>query len=377
MPPISAPAPQPLHRPPLPARQRPRGAQAAALLAVALGAGLLTVPQPAQAAPAAQLRVHDVQGDTRLSPYDGERVTDLPGVVTAVRAFGSSRGFWLQDPEPDRNPATSEGIFVYTGRTTPDVAPGDSVLASGTVSEYYPGGKSADLQSITELTDASWTAAGSAEPLPAAFRLRPATLPNRYAPEAPDGGDIESLPLRPRGYALDRYESLEGMRVQVSDARVTGATSSYNELWVTADPHENRTARGGTLYGSYDDQNGGRVKVASLIPFAERPFPDANVGDRLAGTTAGPLDYDQFGGYELQATELGELRDNGLERETTRAQRADELSVARTTWRTSPPGTGRPSSPGSPRPWSAISPRPTSSPWRRSRTPTAPPTTPS
>ncbi|HCE60705.1 MAG TPA: endonuclease/exonuclease/phosphatase, partial [Janibacter terrae] len=39
-------------------------------------------------------------------------------------------------------------------------------------------------------------------------------------------------------------------------------------------------------------------------------------------------DYDQFGGYELQATELGELRDNGLEREATRAQRADELSVA-------------------------------------------------
>ncbi|WP_030544612.1 endonuclease/exonuclease/phosphatase family protein [Streptomyces albus] len=307
------------------ARPLRRTAALGTVAATALAAGLLAAPQQAEAA---QPRIHDIQGSTRLSPYDGERVTDVPGVVTAVRAFGSARGFWVQDPRPDRDPATSEGVFVFTGSKTPAVAVGDAVLLSGTVGEYYPGGKDRGLQSVTQISGASWTVESSGNDLPAAFRLNGASVPNRYAPEAPGGGSIEQLPLRPHRYALDRYEALEGMRVQVSDAGVVGPSSRHNELWVTADPRENPTARGGTLYASYRDQNGARVKVASLIPFAERPFPQADVGDRLTGTTAGPLDYDQFGGYELQATELGALEDNGPERERTRPQRADELSVA-------------------------------------------------
>ncbi|MEK8170314.1 hypothetical protein NKH77_13190 [Streptomyces sp. M19] len=86
-------------------------------------------------------------------------------------------GFWLQDPHPDRDPATSEGVFVFTGSTTPDVAVGDAVLVSGTVSEYYPGGADAGAQSVTELTKASWTVESAGNPLPAAFRLTPRRCP--------------------------------------------------------------------------------------------------------------------------------------------------------------------------------------------------------
>ncbi|MEU8569492.1 endonuclease/exonuclease/phosphatase family protein [Streptomyces pathocidini] len=297
-----------------------------ALIAAALTAGLLAAPAPAAAA---EVRIHDIQGTTRISPLADRPVADVPGTVTAVRAFGSSRGFWVQDPDPDGDRATSEGVFVFTGSRTPAVAVGDSVLVSGTVTEYYPGGAGAGLQSVTEITKPTWTVVSSGNPLPTAFRLNPSTVPNRYAPrgEAADSS-IEHLPLRPTAYALDRYESLEGMRVRLTDARVVGPTSEFEEVWVTAEPRINRTARGGSLYGSYASQNGGRVKVASLIPYAERPFPRADVGDELAGTTAGPLDYDQFGGYELQATTLGALRDNGLARERTRKQSASELSIA-------------------------------------------------
>ncbi|MGP4004725.1 endonuclease/exonuclease/phosphatase family protein [Streptomyces sp. 8N706] len=311
----------------MPADPIRRPATCAALIAGAMATGLLAGPQPAVAA---EVRIHDIQGGTRISPLAGRTVTGIPGTVTAVRAFGSARGFWVQDPDPDRDRATSEGLFVFTGSSTPTVAVGDSVRVSGTVSEYYPGEASAGLQSVTEIVRPEWTVVSSGNPLPAAFRLTPSTVPDRYAPQAADGGSagIETLPLRPHRYALDRYESLEGMLTEVTDAPVVGPTSEHNELWVTAEPHRNRTARGGTLYASYRDQNGGRVKVASLIPFAERPFPRADVGDRLTGTTAGPLDYDQFGGYELQATTLGALRDNGLRRETTRKQSASELSVA-------------------------------------------------
>ncbi|MBB4893038.1 hypothetical protein FHS39_002049 [Streptomyces olivoverticillatus] len=302
-----------------------RSASTGAVIAVALAAGLLA---PAQSASAegTGVRIHDIQGTTRISPLAGHQVKDVPGIVTAVKAFGPARGFWFQDPNPDDNPATSEGIFVFTGSTTPAVAAGDSVLVSGTVGEYYPGGQDAGLQSVTQLTKAAWTVQSSGNALPAAVKLRPSAVPARYAPDV--HGSIEKLPLKPDRYALDYFESLEGMRVSVDNAPVVGPTNPHNELWVTADPRHDRTARGGTLYGSYRDPNSARVKVASLIPFKQRPFPVANVGDELTGTTAGPLDYDNFGGYTLQATELGTLADHKLARESTRKQKNDELAVA-------------------------------------------------
>ncbi|MFD5399513.1 endonuclease/exonuclease/phosphatase family protein [Streptomyces sp. NPDC127097] len=295
-----------------------------AVVCAALAGGLLTATQSASAAGA---RIHDIQGSTRISPLAGQQVSEVPGTVTAIRSFGSARGFWVQDPHPDRDPATSEAVFVFTGKETPKVTVGDAITFSGTVSEYYPGGKDAGLQSVTEITDATWQTVSADTPLPAAFTLKPASVPNRYAPDA-GGKSIESLKLRPGSYALDRYESLEGMRVAVANAPVVGATNPHHELWVTAEPKHHRTARGGTLYRSYADPNGGRVKVASLIPFAQQPFPVADVGDALTGTTAGPLDYDSFGGYTLQATELGKLADKGPEPEKTRKQKSDELAVA-------------------------------------------------
>ncbi|EMF00456.1 endonuclease/exonuclease/phosphatase [Streptomyces mobaraensis NBRC 13819 = DSM 40847] len=306
------------------------------LVAAALAAGLLTAPTAGAAGTTgatgadAGVRIHDIQGTTRVSPLAGKQVTEVPGVVTAVRAFGSARGFWFQDPHPDRDAATSEAVFVFTGATTPSVTVGDAVLVSATVSEYYPGGEAAGLQSVTQLTKATWTVTSSGNALPAAVELNARTLPTRYAPTSRDGhdGSIEKLRLNPNRYALDRFESLEGMRVSVKDAPVTGATSSHKDLWVTADPRHHRTARGGVLYSSYADPNAARVKISSLIPFAQRPFPVANVGDELTGTTAGPLDYDNYGGYTLQATELGTLTDRGLKRETTRRQRDGELAVA-------------------------------------------------
>ncbi len=57
-------------------------------------------------------------------------------------------------------------------------------------------------------------------------------------------------------------------------------------------------------------------------------FPAANVGDELSGVTTGPLDYSTYGGYNVQATQLGTLVDKGLKREVTRRQKKDELAVA-------------------------------------------------
>ena len=300
-----------------------RRAALAAGVAVACGA-LSAVPV---ATAQSTVRIHDVQGTGRVSDLAGQQVADVPGVVTGVRAFGSVRGFWFQDPQPDGDARTSEGLFVYTGEKTPRVAVGDAVSVSGAVTEYYPVGEGESPQetanqSVTELTGASWqiTGKGTVEP----EQLDPGTVPANWAPE----GELDKLDLDPAAFALDFYESREGMSLSVRDARVVGPTDGYNALWVTSEPEQNPTERGGTAYTGYAENNSGRLKVESLIPFSERPFPKADVGDRLGGVTAGPLDYSRFGGYVLEAAALGEHQPGGLRRETTRPQAADELSVA-------------------------------------------------
>jgi predicted extracellular nuclease len=320
----------------MPSSVVPRTTAVAAVVAAALAAGLLAGSASASAADsaggtaadAAQVRIHDIQGSTRISPLVGRQVADVPGVVTGVRTYGS-RGFWFQDTETDGDPATSEGVFVYTG-SAPAVAVGDRVTVSGTVTEYVPGGTSSGNQSLTEITRATFTVVSSGNEVPEPVTVSAWSVPSAYAPEGDPaaGGSINGLPLDPRTYALDYYESLEGTNVRVGTSRVVGATDPYAALWVTVKPWENDNRRGGTVYGSYESQNTGRLKIESLVPLAQQPFPKANVGDVLAGVTEGPMDFNQYGGYTITARTLGTVLDRGLERERTRPQRDGELAVA-------------------------------------------------
>ncbi|MFG2608015.1 endonuclease/exonuclease/phosphatase family protein [Streptomyces sp. NPDC048514] len=307
----------------MPSRSSARlAALTVAAVCSATSAVVLTSPAHADS-----VRIHDVQGTTRISPFAGQSVADVPGIVTATRTYGSSRGFWLQDPTPDDNPATSEGVFVFTG-STPKVAVGDSVTVNGTVSEYVPGGASSGNQSLTEITKPVITtvSAGNAVPAPTVVDAR--SVPSSYTPtgDTAASGSVNGLALQPSKYATDYYESLEGMNVQVADARVVTATDPYSELWVTVKPREHRSRRGGTVYGSYESQNTGRLQIQSLGATAD--FPKANVGDTLTGATTGPMDFNQFGGYTLVASRLGALKSAGLQRETTQQQSRRELAVA-------------------------------------------------
>jgi predicted extracellular nuclease len=277
--------------------------------------------------PGTPAKIHEIQGTTRISPFKDQKVSDVTGVVTATRTFGSTRGFWLTDPNPDSDPRTSEGLFVYTGSTSPAVAAGDAVTATGTVREFYPDAPStSNYQSLTELSSAQWTVDSHGNALPAPTVLNPDTVPTTYAPSP--GGNIEPLTLEPAKYALDFWEAHESEVVSVTDARVVGPSNSFNELYVTTKPDQHESVRGGTVYLGYDQLNSGVLKVQSLIPFAERPFPKLNVGDLLTGTTSGPVEYSTFGGYTLLASVLGTEKDNGLQAESTRKQRSGELSVA-------------------------------------------------
>ena len=298
---------------------------AATAVAALLVAGLATPASAVNGDPVAPTRIHDIQGVTRLSPFAGQQVINVPGIVTGVRPFGNSPGFWFQDPKPDNDPRTSEGLFVYTGSAKITVRPGDSVLVSGKVADFYPDelGSKSPLQANTEIDSPTITVVSSGNPLPPPVVLTPDAVPTTYAPTP--GGNIESLPLQPDKYALDLFRSLEGMRVEVDNARVVGPTDANHELYVTTKPKQNPSARGGTVYLGYDDDNSGRLEIQSL---SQAPFPTADVGDELAGATVGPLDYVPDGGYAVQATTLGKHVSGGIRPEVTKRQTVDELAVA-------------------------------------------------
>lgn len=81
---------------------------------------------------AAAIGIAEVNGNRFISPYNGEVVTDVEGLVTAV----SSDGFYLRSTNPDDDEATSEGLYVYSSGAAAQVAVGDIVTLSGQVSEY-------------------------------------------------------------------------------------------------------------------------------------------------------------------------------------------------------------------------------------------------
>jgi len=272
------------------------------------------------------LRIHDIQGAAWVSPQAGNTVSKVPGIVTALRTK-SSKGFWMQDPTADDDPATSEGVFVFTS-SAPQVAVGDSVLVSGKVSDYYPLGDNLSVSStsdlsITEITGPDVKILSSGNALPAPVVLGPDTVPTPYAPDL-GGTNIEKSGLHPQRSALDFYESLEGMRVEVDDARVVGPSNSFGEQYVTTKPNDAASYRGGAILLGENRSPAGRLEVVTL----DGTNPAADVGDVFHGATIGPLDWSHFGGYVLDASTLGTIEHNGLPRVRATAGSRKQLSVA-------------------------------------------------
>jgi predicted extracellular nuclease len=119
------------------------GAQPTATRTVTPG-GPTNTPTITRTPPPPGPRIHTIQGASHLAPYNGQSVANVQGVVTALR----SNGFYMQDPLPDADDATSEAIFVFTS-SAPAVSPGQLVAVSGQVTEFRAGG-SGGLTNLTQ-----------------------------------------------------------------------------------------------------------------------------------------------------------------------------------------------------------------------------------
>ena len=153
------------------------------LTAPAPCSGSTTPPSPPPPAPppsAPTAAIWQIQGSGSTSPYVGQTVT-TSGVVTKV----NNNGFFLQDPIGDGDPATSDGIFVFTN-TTPTVSAGQAVTLTGKVSEFNVGAATntdtaahtvTELGSITNLTV---TGSGSVAPIVLSFPFATQDTMERY-----------------------------------------------------------------------------------------------------------------------------------------------------------------------------------------------------
>ena len=172
----------------------PRNGSATA--AVCAGAGPGPGPGPGPGDPVAA-SIMGIQGSGAISPLVGQIVI-TSGVVTRI----NGNGFFIQDLQGDNNPATSDGLFVFTGTTVfPAVAVGSLVQVQGAVNEFAAGSgmAAAPLTQIANPTAVSLLGTG--------YTLAPVPV---------------VLPVAP-GESLERFE---GMLVRIDPA----LTVQANEL---------------------------------------------------------------------------------------------------------------------------------------------------
>ena len=270
-----------------------------------------------------RVRIRDIQGAAHASRFDGRRVADVHGIVTVA----TSRSFYMQDPLPDADEATSEGILVFVAGD-PKVRVGDEVLVSGEVQEYYPGGYATGNLPITEIVKPSITVVSSGNALPSPTLLGVGgRVPPGQIIDDDSAGDALTGMFDPAEDGLDFYESLEGMLVQIDEAVAVGSTNDYGEIpIVIADAayRDTRSSRGGVVI-ELDAYHPERI----ILDDALMAVPKVSTGDRFAARIVGVLDYN-FGNFKLlNPKPWPAVVPGGLEPETTALEgSADLLKIA-------------------------------------------------
>jgi predicted extracellular nuclease len=155
------------------------------------------------------LGIAEIQGTGVGSPLAQGTQVVTEGIVTALRA----NGYFIQSAagDEDADPATAEGLFVFTNTAPPaDAVVGNRVRVSGRVTQFsrtphgYP---------LTQLANSSLQVLLTGQALPAAVTLDASVLSAASPPAA-----------------LGRYQ---GMRVALPSAKVVGSTNGFGDFHVT------------------------------------------------------------------------------------------------------------------------------------------------
>ncbi|WP_408976224.1 S-layer homology domain-containing protein [Paenibacillus jiagnxiensis] len=266
------------------------------------------------------LRIHDIQGSSQNSLFNGMEVKEVEGIVTSV----SGSTFTMQEHagKEDDNDATSEAIQVY--RPSHGVTVGTPVKVSGQVKEYLP---AANELTVTQIVASDIQKENTIAALPAPVTLGTGgrVIPNMI--------DSDSLGMfNPEQDAIDFFESLESMRVEINQPTIVGPYSSEPGLAVVVDNEPNnplRTPAGGVILRG----DGGAEFESSLNPqrifISKKPSGAVKTGDKLNGSVTGVMNYSS-GNFKIQPEgNLPEVIPSSLSQAVTTIEPADDkLTVA-------------------------------------------------
>lgn len=231
--------------------------------------------------------IWQLQGPGEATPYDTEvRFGCLEACVTGV----TSEGFFVQSLQPDDNPSTSEGIYVYRfkgWRNPRNLQPGMRVMLQNFgVKEFYG---QTEIVRLPDDTETSYRQLGMCE-LPAAVPVVP--------------------PADPAADPVAHFEPFEGMRVRMSLAgSVVGPTQRYPSRYPAGDPEITLALRESPYYGQ-------RILAADLPPDRGTlalsgalgvNLPDVGTFDRITATDLTGILAFQFGRYVLLVDDLSRL----------------------------------------------------------------------
>ena len=256
--------------------------------------------------------IPEIQGSGQVSPFADQPVSGVRGIVTAVKSTGSARGFFVQDAAGDGDPSTSDGIFVFTGSTTPSVVPGDAVKVAGTVKEFIAASAPVDLPT-TEIVSPTTVKLSSGNALPDPVIVG-------------QGGLTPPTSLVTDGIAFD--EALEGMLVQFDDIQTVSRVDSFGEVWTVPDNGAGAgllTPRGGLIL-QQDDANPEKFRLDDDI--LGSTMPAASVGATSPGVHIGVMDY-AFDNYTVHLLSAPVWQPSPIQKEVTQIVGGpDRLTVA-------------------------------------------------
>lgn len=248
-------------------------------------------------------KIGDIQGAAHTSPFK-DAIVKVSGTVTRTTA----ESFVIQG-EADGNGATSDAIFVQLPEHTYKV--GDVVTVEGQVTEQ---GGGTDLTTTTIIADEHDKTATAELPAPL-YIGKDVVAPLKTI----DNDNLTEF--EPTDDAIDFYESLEGMRVAVADAKIVAPQSGGTTV-VVPNVEDLQFNNKGGLNIAKDNYNPSRI-------FVDAGNNSATSGDSFKGDIVGVMGYDSSN-FKLFTTEaLPELSTTKHVDDVTNIVKAeDKLTLA-------------------------------------------------
>ena len=275
-----------------------------------------TAPAAQVTAPKEVKNIGEVQGESHESPLAGKEVIINNVVVTKT----DKTGFYVQDKVSDNNPRTSDAVYVAS---KDKVASGDLLKVQGTVKEGYmeeysvkPGQtfkKPAGSLTVTQIINATITKLGKAE-LPKALNISE-KMPKDIVDQTP-------TKYNPETEALDYWESLEGMRVEVTKPKVTGPQYK-GDIYVLPGDYKGQKLNN---IGGVNLRPG--VQNTEVLPVTVGNKFVAKAKDYFNENISGVVTY-RNKTYKIDPSTVPTLQDGGLKREVSKIYPAeDKLTIA-------------------------------------------------